>query len=144
MFLVIGFCVLFVLVSGTTRKPQSQPKETYMDGIYEGRSRSKYIHEPFMGHVVLQISQGKIKDIRFSITDTLNHEVFNEKYEKHYAGNNEYIIQCRNDWRGTNLYPAMLLKKQDIRKIDAISGATWSYNIFTACVNIALSKAQKK
>lgn len=39
-------------------------------------------------------------------------------------------------------YPKKLSETQDINKIDAISGATWSYNIFRASVNEALKNAK--
>jgi len=35
------------------------------------------------------------------------------------------------------------MKVQDIDKLDAISGSTWSYNIFKASVKDALNKAKK-
>ncbi len=43
-------------------------------------------------------------------------------------------MQCKNDWKGVRTYPKKLLKIKDINKIDATSGATWSYNIFRASV----------
>jgi major membrane immunogen (membrane-anchored lipoprotein) len=69
--------------------------------------------------------------------------MFDEKYEKHFEGNTEYIQQSRNDWNGAQTYPKKLSETQDINKIDAISGATWSYNIFRASVNEALKNANK-
>lgn len=38
----------------------------------------------------------------------------------------------------------MLLEIQDINKLDALSGATWSYNIFRASVKDALKKTGRK
>ena len=115
----------------------------YYDGIYEGRSQAKYTNEPFVGVVKLEIKKGHISSVEYMIIDTLANEVFDETYEKHYAGNEKYIQQCRNDWKGVNAYPSKLLKMQDIVKIDAISGATWSCNIFKQSALEALKKAQK-
>jgi len=108
------------------------------DGIYVGTSRAKYIYEPYWGKVRLTIKNGRFTDIFFSIRDSNLHEYFDGKYEKHFEGNPEYIQQSRNDWKGVQAYPVKLSDKQDINKLDAISGATWSYNIFKASVKEAL------
>ena len=41
-------------------------------------------------------------------------------------------------------YPKKLTEKQDTNKLDAISGATWSYNIFRASVSDALKNGQER
>lgn len=113
--------------------------QIYKDGIYTGSSRSVYTDEPYYGHAKIAVEKGKIVRVEFLVRDSLKHEYFDEKYEKYFTGNNEYIQQCRNDWKGIQSYPDSLLKHQDISKIDVISGATWSYNIFRASVQEALS-----
>jgi major membrane immunogen (membrane-anchored lipoprotein) len=110
----------------------------YKDGTYEGLSQAKYKYEPYWGSVHFTLKNGIFTDIYFIIRDSSLHEIFDEKYEKHFEGNPEYIQQSRNDWKGVQTYPKKLLEKQDVNKIDAISGATWSYNIFRASVNEAL------
>lgn len=114
---------------------------TYKDGHYRGGSRASYTNEPYYGFTRIDVKNGKIIHVDFFIRDSVKHEYFNQKYEKHFAGNPEYIQQCRNDWKGVRAYPDSLLKYQDVNKIDAISGATWSFNIFKASVKDALSKA---
>lgn len=114
----------------------------YKDGAYEGNSRSKYIYEPYWGSVHFTLKNGLFTDINFVIRDSNLHEMFDEKYEKHFEGNAGYIQQSRNDWNGAQTYPKKLSETQDINKIDAISGATWSYNIFRASVNEALKNAK--
>ena len=113
----------------------------YTDGEYSGRSRSYYIEEPYVGMVKLYIKKGYITNIEFEIIDTLTNEIFDENYETHFSGNKEYTEQCRKDWVGVSTYPGELIKMQEIEKLDAISGATWSYNIFTAACKKALGKA---
>ena len=105
-------------------------------------SRAKYIYEPFWGSVSFSIKNGEFADINFVIRDSSLHETFDGKYENHFAGNEEYIQQSRNDWKGVQTYPKKLSENQDINKVDAISGATWSYNIFRASVNEALKNAK--
>ncbi len=106
--------------------------------VVKGKSQSVYTNEPFVGMVTLTYHKEKLASVDFQIVDTLHNEVFGSDYEKHYPDNEEYRMQCRNDWQGVLSYPAQLVKKQDISAIDAISGATWSYNLFSAAVKNAL------
>ena len=116
----------------------------YKDGNYNGISRAIYTEEPYYGNAKITIENGKIIKVEFVVRDSAKHEYFDDKYEKYFAGNDEYIRQCRNDWKGINSYPDSLIKYQDIEKLDAISGATWSFNIFKASVEEALSAATNK
>jgi major membrane immunogen (membrane-anchored lipoprotein) len=115
----------------------------YRDGRYSGVSRSYYTSEPYYGISQITIEKGKITDVRFFIRDSARHELFDASYEKHFAGNDEYVQQCRNDLRGVKSYPDSLIKYQETGKVDAMSGATWSYNIFRASTEQALSSAKK-
>jgi len=112
----------------------------FKDGNYSGSSRAIYTEEPYYGHSRIVIKEGRITKVDFFIRDSAKHELFDEKYEKYFAGNDLYIQQCRNDWKGIQSYPDSLLKHQDISKVDVISGATWSYNIFQASVKEALNQ----
>jgi major membrane immunogen (membrane-anchored lipoprotein) len=113
----------------------------FKDGSYEGKSRSIYTAEPFWGIASIIIRDGAISEIQFMIRDSSLNETFNENYENHFTDIPEYIEQCRNDWEGVQIYTKRLLETKDTNKIDAISGATWSYNIFKASVNEALKNA---
>lgn len=116
----------------------------YKDGVYEGKSRASYTSEPYWGTATVTIEKGKIKAVDFKIIDTAKNEIFDEKYERHYAGNQQYIDQCRNEVKALQVYPRQFLEKQGVEEVDAISGATWSYNIFTSAVKTALDKAKNK
>jgi major membrane immunogen (membrane-anchored lipoprotein) len=113
------------------------------DGTYKGISRSVYTDEPYYGHSRITIEDGRIASLEFFVRDSAKQEFFNEKYEKYFAGNDLYIRQCRNDWKGIRSYPDSLLKYQNLEKVDVITGATWSYNLFKASVKDALSAAEK-
>jgi major membrane immunogen (membrane-anchored lipoprotein) len=115
----------------------------YKDGIYEGKSRARYINEPFIGMVRIEIRNGHFFKIDFTIVDTLKKENFDSSYAKYFTGNEIYTEQCRKDWKGVQYYPKRLLETQDIEKVDAISGATWSYNIFKQSSILALKNACK-
>jgi major membrane immunogen (membrane-anchored lipoprotein) len=127
--------IFFFLVAFTGDSP-------YKNGTFSGMSRSIYTYEPFYGKASITIENGKITQVDFIIRDSLKHENFDAQYEKYFQGNDEYIQQCRNDWKGVQSYPDSLVKYQKIGDVDAITGATWSYNIFKASAEIALEKAK--
>jgi major membrane immunogen (membrane-anchored lipoprotein) len=110
----------------------------YPDGKYSGQSRYTYTDEPYWGSVSFTLKKNMFTGIDFFIRDSALHESFDSLYEKHFKDNEMYIQQCRNDWKGVQSYPKKLMETQDIDKLDAITGATWSYNIFKASVKEAL------
>lgn len=114
------------------------------DGSYTGSSRSVYTAEPYWGIVRFSVMNGKMTDISFMIRDSSLHETFNDAYARHFAGNEEYIQQTKNDWNGVKTYPVKLREKQDINNVDVISGATWSYNIFRDSFKEALKQSGKQ
>lgn len=136
----IRLCILFLLAI-TCKLSYSQAdtiKQFLKDGIFTGSSQGGYTAEPYWGIVKLNIRNGVITDINFMIRDSALHETFNDAYASHFAGNEVYIQQTKKDWNGALTYPVKLKEKQDINKVDVISGATWSYNIFKASVEQAL------
>jgi major membrane immunogen (membrane-anchored lipoprotein) len=142
IFGVVTLVIAIVMLVVSFKLKQTQPG-IYKDGTYKGKSRSTYTAEPYYGFVEITVENGRMKQIDFKIADTTNNEIFDSAYEKHYTGNEEYIQQCRNDWNGVKTYPKNLIKKQDVEKLDAITGATWSYRIFTCSVKEALKNAKK-
>jgi len=128
---------------GTDRQAVQDTTFRYADGVYEGQSRYSYTDEPYWGKVQITVNNGLFTGIRFLIRDSNLHETFDGAYEKHFDGNPLYIQQSRNDWGGVQAYPKKMMEKQDITRVDAISGATWSYNIFRASVEEALKRAKK-
>jgi major membrane immunogen (membrane-anchored lipoprotein) len=133
--------ILFLVAAFTASSVNNQESKVLpKDGTYSGSSRAQYVSEPFVGTATIKIENHKITKVEFQIADTLNHEVFGSDYEKHYPDNELYRQQCRNDWKGVLLYQKELVKKQNINEIDAVSGATWSYNIFKASVKKAFDK----
>lgn len=116
---------------------------SYKDGIYTGKSQSYYTRESFVGETTITIKDGKITHVVYTIIDTAKNEVFDKSYEKHFADNPLYVQQCRSDLKGIEAYKQQLLQNQHIEKVDAVSGATWSYNIFKASVEKALKKAKR-
>jgi major membrane immunogen (membrane-anchored lipoprotein) len=114
----------------------------YRDGTYKGESQSIYTAESYYGITTIVVKNDVITSVQFTVLDKAKNEIFDEKYENHYKDIPEYIRQCRNDWQGVRTYPGRLLKVQDINKVDAITGATWSYNLFRASLLAALAEAR--
>jgi major membrane immunogen (membrane-anchored lipoprotein) len=115
----------------------------YKNGTYYGQSQSEYTAEPYWGQVSISVKRGKIAGVDFIVRDSAKHETFSEKYERHFATIPEYVEQCRNDWKGIQTYPKKFLENQNLSKVDAITGATWSYNLFRDSAEEALKKASK-
>lgn len=133
--------ILFLFAIATAQSVNSNMDGSVLkDGTYTGNSKAQYSYEPFEGRAVIQIRNQNIVEVNFQIIDTQNNEVFGSDYEKHYPDNKLYQEQCRNDWKGMKLYQQELLDKQNIDSVDAVSGATWSYNIFKASVKKALGE----
>jgi major membrane immunogen (membrane-anchored lipoprotein) len=114
----------------------------YRDGTYSGESQSIYTAESYFGLTRISIKNDIITAIEFKVIDKARNEIFDEKYENHYKDIPEYIQQCRSDWQGAQTYPGLFNQVHDINKVDAITGATWSYNLFKASLQVALAEAK--
>ena len=139
------FIALSILLLCSFASVGTNPAKTKynVDGIYEGESRSIYCDENYWGVAKVTIKDGKIADVTFTIIDKNTGEIFDKKYERHFAGNDKYIEQCRNDLKGAEAYTKKFKKEKQLSKVDAISGATWAHNLFAEAVKIALEKAEK-
>lgn len=123
---------------------KSDTSANYLDGTYEGCSRNGYTSENFWGHIRLTISGGAFTDIWFTIRDSSSHEPVDSMYGvNHYSEYPIYMQQCVEDGHGIENYPRVLLETQNFDDVDAVSGATWSYNIFIASAREALKDAEK-
>lgn len=132
--------LFFALILSNTCWSQTVP---YKDGVYKGKSRSVYVQEPYWGKVAITVKNGKISNVDFVVIDSAKNEVFDDNYEKYFEGNDNYIQQCRNDREGIKIYPSVVVEKQKLDDVDAISGATWSYNLLKASMKEALKGAKK-
>jgi major membrane immunogen (membrane-anchored lipoprotein) len=128
-----------VLSSGTMNT-----KKQYKDGTYTGESQSRYKSEPYWGQATLEIKNDKIIKLIFHIIDKDKNEIFGPDYEQHFKDTPEYVQQCRNDLKGIKAYTEKFNKVKSMEHVDAISGATWSYNIFRDAIKVALEKAENK
>ncbi len=139
---LICFSIFYIIFIISCSNPKV--KNQLLDGTYESESRAQYINEPYWGQCRIIITNGEIAEFEFRIIDKSCNEIFDENYEKHFAGNVLYINQCRNDLKGLKIYIKRFAATKNLNKIDAVSGATWTYNIFTDAVAKTLVKASKK
>jgi len=114
------------------------------NGTFEGRSCSQYCNEQYKGVTLITVKNGKIKNVSFQIIDTVKNELFDQNYSSHFPTEPIYQKQCVEDWKGVQNYPAQLLKKQQLKNVDAVTGATWSHNLFISSATVALKKAVLK
>lgn len=112
----------------------------YKDGTYTVKTGVDA--EGFYTKATLVIKKGKIQKVSWSIIDSTN-RVFDKNYEAVYTGNQVYIQQCRDEMKGIKIYGPELIKVQDVKKVDAVSKATWSNNKFKEVVSLALARAKK-
>ena len=68
--------------------------------------------------------------------------MFGPDYEQHFKDNAEYVQQCRNEVKALKTYTEKYMKTSNMEQVDAITGATWSYNIFRDALKTALEKAR--
>jgi major membrane immunogen (membrane-anchored lipoprotein) len=119
-------------------------KRHYTDGVFTGESQSHYTSEPYWGQARVEIKDDRIISLSFQIIDKDKNEIFGPDYERHFKDNPNYAEQCRNEVKAIKVYRENYLKTKDMKQVDAITGATWSYNIFRDALNVALEKAKKK
>lgn len=107
------------------------------NGSYEGKSsedsRGAY------GVVKLKVEGGKITQAEF-IQYNGDGTVKDENYGKE-AGDENYQ-KAQNALKSAVQYAEKLMETQDIKKVDAISGATSSWNQFQEAAKDALGKAK--
>ena len=136
-----GLLLALAIVLGSV---SMTPPKQFRDGIYTGESRSKYTSEPYWGKITLEIKNDQVTLLSFQIVDKEKNEILGPDYERHFKGNAMYMDQCRNEVKGIKAYTEAFIKNRDMKHVDAISGATWSYNLFKESVNIALEKATER
>lgn len=122
--------------SNVVNKSGNAPK--YKDGIYEAQVPADYEGYSCKGKIT--IKNGEIIKVDWNIYDS-NNRVFDDKYEKVF-NDEQYKQQCRDDYKGEKTYGPKLIETQDITKVDAVSGATWTNNFFKEVMGEALNKAK--
>jgi major membrane immunogen (membrane-anchored lipoprotein) len=132
IFLVVVVCLLAVI---------SCAKTGYKDGVYSAVSSPD--DTGAYGEVSLTVSEGKITWCRF-VTWQKDGSVKDENYGKVNGeiSNTDYYNKAQLAVGAMEQYAHELVEKQEINKIDAVSGATIAYDQFTEAVIEALGAAK--
>jgi len=147
---VLVMLVLAVgLLAGCSSSPQKdtpaaakEQVKSYKDGTYTAKSSPD--ERGAVGEITLVIEKGKITKAEYKgvMKDGkikgIDYGKTNGKIE-----NQEFYNKAQNAVRATASYPAKLVELQDAAKIDAVSGATVSYNQFAEAVKKALEQAKQ-
>jgi len=133
----VGLAAGWLKELGSEQLPANPAK--LKDGVYPGRFAAK--REPYVTDLDLHVKAGKIAAVKWIVTDTSRNTFYDSLYAHAMAGNKTFAEQCRKDWSGSRAYAKQLVATQDIDKVDAVSGATWSHRMFKGAVNDALIKA---
>jgi major membrane immunogen (membrane-anchored lipoprotein) len=142
--IILAFSIRSGKMGGCSGGESKANSGIYPDGTYKGQSRGNYNGETYWGHVQFTIVKGEFTVIQFAVRDSAFHEPVDSLYGViHFSDNPMYMQQCVEEEHGIENYPKKLLELQDIDKIDAVTGATWSYNIFIASAEDALKNAKK-
>jgi len=124
-------------LGGNTQETSCQ----YKDGTYEAETEPD--HEGYITKGTLTIKEGIITEVDWGIFDSnMNNKPFDEDYEEVFVGNDLYIEQSRSDWTGSRCYSPKLIETQDPKKVDAVTGATWTNIKFIEIMKMALEKAK--
>ena len=116
-------------------------------GVYTGQS-STAPEEDGGGYAIVKLTVGDDNKI-----ESLTFDTFEKNGKKKFAENGapadpksedpEYLKMMKDAWEACETYRTQFLETGDTEKIDAISGATLSYDQFKEAVDIALQKASE-
>jgi major membrane immunogen (membrane-anchored lipoprotein) len=115
-------------------------KQGYKDGVYSGKSAAD--DTGAWGEVTITISGGKAADCVF-ITWQKDGTVKDENYGmvNGEISNQDFYAKAQLAVRAMEQYAKEYIAKQELEKIDAVSGATIAYNQFLEAAGEALEKA---
>ena len=139
ILLAVAVITVFFAGCGSTK--------TYADGTYTGKSE---VYEDNDGQgdgygvVTLTIKDGKITECEFNTYEpdgTLKDEDYGKQNGE--VANQDYYNKAQKALAGSKQYAKLLVESGDYHSIDAISGATISYNQFLDAVEDALRQAKE-
>jgi major membrane immunogen (membrane-anchored lipoprotein) len=137
------FCFLFcIALLLTVILPAGCRKYTFKDGIYSGRSGED--DTGAWGEVTITIAEERIADCRF-ITRQKDGTIKDENYGKVNGeiSNQDFYNKAQLAVRAMEQYARAYRETGDLRKVEAVSGATIAFNQFNEAVEVALEKAKK-
>jgi major membrane immunogen (membrane-anchored lipoprotein) len=117
-------------------------KAAYKDGVYSGKSGAD--DTGAWGEVTISIAGERITGCRF-ITRQKDGAVKDEDYGKVNGeiSNQDFYNKAQLAVRAMEQYAARYRETGDLKKVEALSGATIAYNQFNEAVEQALEQAKK-
>lgn len=114
----------------------------YTDGVYSGKSGAD--DTGAWGEVTLTIAGERVADCQF-ITRQKDGTLKDENYGKVNGeiSNQDYYDKAQLAVRAMEQYAEAFRETGDLRKVEAVSGATIAFDQFTEAVELALEKAKK-
>lgn len=121
--------------------------KSYADGTYTGKSSIIEDNDgegDGYGEVTITIKDGKITECTFNTYEpdgTLKDENYGKQNGE--VANQDYYNKAQKALAGSKEYARLLVESGDYHSIDAISGATISYDQFMEAVDNALRQAKQ-
>lgn len=140
--ILIAAVAVFVAVSAFGCNKKEEKTVVYKDGMYQGKSAI----DEWGGYVTADITvkDGKITDVVLGNFDAGGKEKDETYGMQDGEIKNEGLYNiAQNAVKFSTEYPSKLIEKQDVEKIDVISGATVTLNSFKEAVNTALKDAKE-
>jgi major membrane immunogen (membrane-anchored lipoprotein) len=118
-------------------------KPGYKDGVYTGRSGED--DTGAWGEVTITITGERIAGCRF-VTRQKDGTVKDENYGKVNGtiANQDFYDKAQLAVRAMEQYARTYRETGDLKKVEAVSGATIAFNQFTEAVELALEGAKKQ
>lgn len=113
------------------------------DGFYVVEEPpTSYGHKPYVG---LTITGGQVIEVIFFQYNPETKTYKDENYGKEYGTQfgEDTFEKAQISVEGGRQYPVKLIETQDLGEVDAVSGATYNYELFKMGVNDALKQGMK-
>jgi major membrane immunogen (membrane-anchored lipoprotein) len=131
--LLAGAALLLLALTACGKPP------VYSDGTYTGVSSED--EKGAYGEVTIRIEDGAVAACEY-VTWQKDGSIKDEEYGKS-SGSQEYYDKAQLAVRAMQQYADALVEQQSLKKIDAVSGATNSYDQFREAVTDALDEAKE-
>jgi major membrane immunogen (membrane-anchored lipoprotein) len=114
----------------------------YTDGVYSGKSGAD--DTGAWGEVTITIAGERVSDCRF-ITRQKDGTIKDENYGKVNGeiSNQDYYDKAQYAVRAMEQYARVYRETGDLKKVEAVSGATIAFDQFNEAVELALERARK-
>jgi major membrane immunogen (membrane-anchored lipoprotein) len=136
---ISGKCFWILLIAAALLLPGCG-KKSYGDGVYTGKSGAD--DRGAWGEVTVTIRDGSVADCEFIIHQkdgTLKDEDYGKVNGE--ISNLDYYNKAQFAVRAMERYASSFRETGDLKKVDAVSGATIAFNQFTEAAGLALKKA---